>query len=117
MKFRFGLILIALVISATSINGFRKTSVQASDESNAIVKTASAANQQVSSSSPALQGTHSSSESLHFEPLLLLLLGATLFFLSIAIRLVLSRTRRSKPMEANTNKPYAALMETRRGGA
>src|ERR1041384_6636769 len=101
MKFRCGLILIALVISATSINGFRKTSVQASDESNAIVKTASAANQQVSSSSRALQGTHSSPESFHVEPLCFFLVGALLFFLSIAIRLVLPRTRRSKPMEAN----------------
>src|ERR1041384_156142 len=105
MKFRFGLILIALVISATSINGFRKTSVQASDESNAIVKTASAANQQVSSSSPALQGTHSPSDSFHFDPLFLFFLGPPLFFLSIEISLVLPQTRRSKPMEANTNKP------------
>ena len=115
MKFRVGLILIALVFTAAAVNEARKAGIKADEKSNVIAEVAGAATPQTPSNLTAnLEGPKYYPESFHFEPLLLLLLGSTLFCISSAIRLVLSRKPGGQSIKGK--KPLTALSGTRRGG-
>ena len=87
MKFQAALILIGVLVVCISLNEVRKEGVHASDLS---AGPAHLANNQ-SPASPATRENAETTASVHFEPLLLLLLGSTLFSIGTAIKLVLSR--------------------------
>jgi len=84
--FQLAFLLLSSLLFAGSVLESQSGSVQASDKP-AQIERASA--QQPASLTA--QDNHSTRASAHFEPLLLLVMGTTLFFLGSAIKLALSR--------------------------
>jgi hypothetical protein len=98
MKFQAALILIGVLVVCISLNEVRKETVLANDMSSGIAQQANA------QASTGLAPTKAnSSTSVHFEPLLLLLLGSTLFSIGTAIKLALSR--KLDPKRIGVRKP------------
>jgi len=88
MKFQAALIVVGMLVACISLNEVRKVSVQASNQST---RFSQLANAQSSTGLAPAQESSPASASVHFEPLLLLLLGSTLFSIGTAIKLALSR--------------------------
>ena len=100
MKLKAVLVLIAFLFISGSLEQVRNGSVHASDEP-------AVSTERMSAQAPSLaqaKEEHTSKASLHFEPLLLLLLGSTMFSIGTAIKLVLSRKLEPKHLGA-TRKP------------
>ena len=88
MKFQAALIVVGILVACASLNEVRKVSVQASNQSTGFSQLANA---QSSTGLATAQDNGPVTASVHFEPLLLLLLGSTLFSIGTAIKLALSR--------------------------
>jgi hypothetical protein len=103
MKVRAPLILVAFVLFGAWTSDVRKN-VQANGNSKGVVERASAAGAQNTPGLISAQETHSPATPPHFEPLLLLLLGSTLFSIGTAIKLILSRKLSPKSIRTATGR-------------
>jgi len=107
MLFKTAFVLITFLILFVSINELRKANTLASDHSDSVLAHTSSTGSQNPASLPSAQDARSAA-SLRVEPLLLLLLGSTLFAVGTAIKLVLSRKITPKSIAAVTRKPPSA---------
>jgi hypothetical protein len=105
MKLKAVLILIAFLFICGFLEQVRNDSIHASEEPSGITERASAQHPNLA---PATED-HSSKASVHFEPLLLLLLGSTLFSIGTAIKLILSRKLDPKQLGATRKPPSPQL--------
>jgi hypothetical protein len=102
MKFQAALVLILFVFACGSLNEMRKASIYANDKPT---EQAELLGEQSPGTLPSTHEIHSSNASVHFEPLLLLLLGSTMFSIGTAIKLVLSRKLDPKHLGAQRKPP------------
>ena len=107
MMFKTAFILITFLFSFVTINELRKSNTLASDHPDSMIAHANSTGSQNPASLPSAQDARSAA-SLRVEPLLLLLLGSTLFAVGTAIKLVLSRKITPKSIAAVTRKPPSA---------
>jgi len=108
MKFKIVLTLFGFLFAFATINELRKTITLANDHPDSVIAHANNASLQNPAILTSAQDNRSSAASLRVEPLLLLLLGSTLFAVGSAIKLVLSRKINSKSIAAVTRKPPTA---------
>jgi hypothetical protein len=102
MRNRASLIIAVAMLFCALIHDAQKASAQSSGNSKGVVERASAAN--VQSTAGLAQETHLPARPLGFEPLLLLLLGSTLFSLATAInKLILSKQLSPKSIPTVTS--------------
>jgi len=107
MMFKAAFILITFLFTFVTINELPKANTLASDQPDSMIAHANSTSSQTPTSLTSAQDTRSAA-SLRVEPLLLLLLGSTLFAIGTAIKLVLSRRITPKSIAAVTRKPPSA---------
>lgn len=103
MKLKASLILVVFMLLCMSIDDIQKASAQASGKSKGRVERASTASEQTAVGLVPAQETNSPAPSVRVEPLLLLLLGSTLFSIGTAINLILSRKLSPKSIRTMTS--------------
>ena len=97
--FKIWFLLITFLFSFVTINELQKANTLASEQPDSMIAHANSSSPQNPASLTTAQDTRSAA-SLRVEPLLLLLLGSTLFAVGTAIKLVLSRKITPKSIPA-----------------